>query len=110
MILLSVLLMLHDMSYMKYHFTRVISSFNTLIWQRLRESLEMNVFILFWITLIWLKMIMYIVNPFLFFFTPVPRNKNFFLNGINLFQTTVTKSILDYQTDWTMTKINYFHM
>lgn len=52
MILLSVLLMLHDMSYMKYHFTPVISSFNTLIWQRLWESLEMNVFILFLINMI----------------------------------------------------------
>lgn len=43
---------------------------------------------LFWITLIWLKMIVYIVIPFLFFypvpmnplhfFNPVPRKNNFF--------------------------------
>lgn len=76
MILLSVLLMLHDMSYMKYHFTRVISSFNTLIWQRLRESLEMNVFILFLINMIEDDYVY--SEPLCSFLTPVPRNKNFF--------------------------------
>lgn len=76
MILLSVLLMLHDMSYMKYHFTPVISSFNTLIWQRLWESLEMNVFILFLINMIEDDYVY--SEPLCSFLTPVPRNKNFF--------------------------------